>query len=474
MEKLEGYIFTALCSTNFLISCLLFSRVTREQREPYMDELFHVPQAQKYCQGRFNEWDPMITTLPGLYLISVGVIKPLVWLADLTGDVVCSTAMLRFINLLFNCGNLYLLYLLICKLHMREKTRTSSRRVLSALSLSTFPVLYFFNFLYYTDAGSTFFILFTYLMTLHGCHKASAFLGVCSVLFRQTNIIWVAFCAATLVATRMDEAWKTEHTKKKDEKSPPCQIPLSISGVKKILLFTLEFLTSPCHLKAVLLVAWPYVLVGIGFFVFVMLNNGIVVGDRTSHEACLNFPQLFYFFSFSLFFSLPVSLGYHRVLRFLQVLKKKPLLFLSLTVVSVLLVWKFTYVHKYLLADNRHFPFYVWRRLFQKHELVRFLLVPAYIFGGWNFLDSFKSRSLFWILAFLACLLCATVPQKLLEFRYFIIPYLMYRLHMPLPSLPRLAGEFILYTVVNAATIYIFITKTFHWPNSTAAQRFMW
>ncbi|XP_029968798.1 dol-P-Glc:Glc(2)Man(9)GlcNAc(2)-PP-Dol alpha-1,2-glucosyltransferase [Salarias fasciatus] len=474
MEKLEGYIFTALCSTNFLISCLLFSRVTREQREPYMDEVFHVPQAQKYCQGRFNEWDPMITTLPGLYLISVGVIKPVVWLADLTGDVVCSTAMLRFVNLLFNCGNLYLMYLLICKLHIREKTRTSSRRVLSALSLSTFPVLYFFNFLYYTDAGSTFFILFTYLMTLYGCHKASALLGVCSVLFRQTNIIWVAFCAGTLVAARMDEAWRTEQTKKKDEKPPPSQVPLSISGVKKIALFTLEFLTSPCHVKAVLLVAWPYALVGGGFLAFVLLNDGIVVGDRTSHEACLNFPQLFYFFSFSLFFSLPVSLCYHRVLRFLQALKKQPLLFLFLAAVSVLLVWKFTYVHKYLLADNRHFPFYVWKRVFQRHELVRFLLVPAYIFAGWNFLDTLKSRSVFWSLAFLACLLCATVPQKLLEFRYFIVPYLMYRLHMPLPSLPRLSVEFILYTAVNAATIYIFVAKTFHWPDSTATQRFMW
>lgn len=72
------------------------------------------------------QWDPMITTLPGLYLVSVGVIKPVVWLADLTGAVVCSTAMLRFVNLLFNCGNLYLLYLLICKLHLREKVLPNS------------------------------------------------------------------------------------------------------------------------------------------------------------------------------------------------------------------------------------------------------------------------------------------------------------------------------------------------------------
>ena len=32
----------------------------------HQDEVFHVPQAQKYCEGRFNEWDDKITTPPGL------------------------------------------------------------------------------------------------------------------------------------------------------------------------------------------------------------------------------------------------------------------------------------------------------------------------------------------------------------------------------------------------------------------------
>lgn len=81
------------------------------------------------------QWDPMITTLPGLYLASVGVIGPVVWLSGLTGNVVCSTAMLRFINLLFNCGNLYLLYLLICKLHHREKVLLTDNHVNSCQCL---------------------------------------------------------------------------------------------------------------------------------------------------------------------------------------------------------------------------------------------------------------------------------------------------------------------------------------------------
>ena len=38
------------------------------QPAPYMDEVFHVPQAANYCHHNFSHWDPMITTLPGLYV----------------------------------------------------------------------------------------------------------------------------------------------------------------------------------------------------------------------------------------------------------------------------------------------------------------------------------------------------------------------------------------------------------------------
>ncbi|TSK13165.1 Dol-P-Glc:Glc(2)Man(9)GlcNAc(2)-PP-Dol alpha-1,2-glucosyltransferase [Bagarius yarrelli] len=438
-----------------------------------MDEIFHVPQAQKYCEGKFTEWDPMITTPPGLYLLSVGVIKPVMWLVGWTGPAVCSTAILRFMNVLFNCGNLYILYLLICHIHPKEKSRAYGRRVLSALTLSSFPVLYFFTFLYYTDAGSTFFTLFSYLMCLYRCHQASALLGICAILFRQTNIIWVAFCAGTVVAHKLDEAWRVELLKKRDEKSSS-QISVPMSVVTRLAHFLLKYLLSPFNLKSVLFLIWPYAVVALGFVVFVVLNDGIVVGDRTSHEACLNVPQLFYFLSFTLIFSLPLTFSYNRMVRFVQSLRKHPFLFLLIAALSLLLVWKFTFVHKYLLADNRHFPFYVWKRIFQKHELIRFLLVPAYLFAAWIFIDTLTSKSLLWILAFCVCLLAATVPQKLLEFRYFILPYLLYRIHLPLSSLPRLLLEFALYTAVNAATIYIFIQKTFRWPDSPAVQRFMW
>ncbi|XP_049669913.1 dol-P-Glc:Glc(2)Man(9)GlcNAc(2)-PP-Dol alpha-1,2-glucosyltransferase isoform X4 [Accipiter gentilis] len=121
MERSEAYGFSAAMSGAFLLSCLLFAAINRRQRGPYMDEAFHVPQAQAYCHGRFLQWDPMITTLPGLYLASVGVVKPAARLFGWTGSVVCSVGMLRFINLLFSAGNFYLLYLLLLKIHLKNK-----------------------------------------------------------------------------------------------------------------------------------------------------------------------------------------------------------------------------------------------------------------------------------------------------------------------------------------------------------------
>ncbi|XP_030071621.1 dol-P-Glc:Glc(2)Man(9)GlcNAc(2)-PP-Dol alpha-1,2-glucosyltransferase A [Microcaecilia unicolor] len=471
MERPEGWCFSALLSGSFLLSCLLFSHISRQQRQPYMDELFHMPQAQQYCGGHFRQWDPMITTLPGLYLVSVGLLKPAAWLFGWSQDVVCSPGMLRFVNLLFGIGNLYLLNLLICKIHHKNKAAFGFQRILSSLTLSMLPPLYFLTFLYYTDAGSTFFTLFMYLMSLYGKHKTAALLGFCAFLFRQTNIIWIIFCAGSLVAEKLTEAWKVELSKKdKNVSTSTGSLPESVEGLK----FLVGYLMSFKNVKTLLILTWPYAFLVLAFFGFLVFNGGIVVGDRSNHEACLNFPQLFYFFSFTLVFSFPYLLSPQKIANFLLSVWRQPVHYILLTLVSLLLVCKFTYVHKYLLADNRHYTFYIWQRIFQRHELVKYALVPGYIFAGWRFTDSLKSKSLFWNLMFFACIFVATVPQKLLEFRYFILPYLIYRLNVPLPSVPRQLLEAGLCVVVNALTVYLFLNKTFQWPGSEDIQRFMW
>ena len=37
-----------------------------------------------------------------------------------------------------------------------------------------------------------------------------------------------------------------------------------------------------------------------------------------------------------------------------------------------------SYEHPYLLADNRHYPFYIWKNIFRYHHTVKYLLVSGY------------------------------------------------------------------------------------------------
>lgn len=70
------------------------------------------------------QWDPMITTLPGLYFASLPLLYP-VSLMFYRGNMhsVCTTSLLRSVNVLFALGNLYLLYLISRKLHYNGKVQ---------------------------------------------------------------------------------------------------------------------------------------------------------------------------------------------------------------------------------------------------------------------------------------------------------------------------------------------------------------
>lgn len=92
------------------------------------DETLHAKQAASYFDGDFVSWDPKITTPPGLYAVSLPI-----------GSARLSR--LRFVNLIFG----------LLLLAVLEK---------SGVLVVTMPILFPFIFLYYTDCGSLFFVLF--------------------------------------------------------------------------------------------------------------------------------------------------------------------------------------------------------------------------------------------------------------------------------------------------------------------------
>ena len=43
------------CVAFLYVGGLILAEVSKYQGEPYMDEIFHIRQAQKYCVGRYSE-----------------------------------------------------------------------------------------------------------------------------------------------------------------------------------------------------------------------------------------------------------------------------------------------------------------------------------------------------------------------------------------------------------------------------------
>ncbi len=70
-----------------------------------------------------SQWDPMITTLPGLYLSSIGIYQPLSRLFGVSMQLLCSTFWLRSINVLFTVGNALVMRFLLQTLHKTDKAR---------------------------------------------------------------------------------------------------------------------------------------------------------------------------------------------------------------------------------------------------------------------------------------------------------------------------------------------------------------
>ena len=165
-----------------------------------------MPQAQAYCHGNYSYWDPMITTPPGLYMTSLCVVKTMKSVLQLTGlfrqlealnDGLCSTAVLRYHNVLLLVLNFWIMHKILQIQHThnverdgdsnkngRESSLASSvslrghHLLLLSLNLLTFPVLFFFSFLYYTDMGAVCFVLLGYWLSLVDRHKTSAVVRV--------------------------------------------------------------------------------------------------------------------------------------------------------------------------------------------------------------------------------------------------------------------------------------------------------
>ncbi|KAF2150548.1 glycosyltransferase family 59 protein [Myriangium duriaei CBS 260.36] len=567
-------VWTAIAVLGALIgiwSGFVFSVVT----EPYLDEVFHVGQAQKYLAGRYLEWDPKITTPPALYVLST----LLSWVTGLS-----STNSLRAINGLLLPCLVFILLDMEMKLKSIGKNQNdrnsnsgfSAHQLHVAFNIALFPPLFFFSALYYTDIAAVVSVLLCWNSFLRSHARAfptvlqdisTIFWGVISLTFRQTNIFWVSiFPAAILLVSRIDVGLDDPDGKEGTLLDSPVReasvdeyLWCILSLVQRFLrIVQLSFSGRYAFLRLVRLLI-PYAIILAFFAGFVLWNGGVVLGDKSNHIATIHLPQMLYIWPYMLFFSFPLAYPYiiqglfsllGRIsaigsLEFNLMFKRKdifprttPLLIFAL--IAGFIIYFNTIIHPFTLADNRHYMFYIFR-LLTHYRITKFLVIPVYAVGSWAIIQTLgapacvgmvadkksgtasvkaertsdcdkagppparplrlnlavarEGAPVSFVLVWLVTTTLQLVTAPLVEPRYFILPWIMWRIRVPRAGQEpqrgsekqslvqrmlyehdhRLWIETAWFLVVNAVTGYIFLYWGFEWVQEEGkVQRFMW
>ncbi|KAM3340898.1 dol-P-Glc:Glc(2)Man(9)GlcNAc(2)-PP-Dol alpha-1,2-glucosyltransferase isoform X1 [Capsicum galapagoense] len=484
--------------------------------QPYMDEIFHIPQAQQYCKGNLRSWDPMITTPPGLYIVSLAYVASLFpGLFSIKVDALfseaCSSSILRSTNGVLAVFCSILVYNILT--HLRPSL--NDRKVtLRTVVLALYPLHWFFTFLYYTDVASLTAVLASYLMSLKKKHFFSSLVGALAVLIRQTNIIWIFFIACTgvldyILDQQKDSANLTDSSQSQGKDA----FPVSSQGVgtrsnlrkRRIhnqaatfsshthqtiasTAVSSDFFHEVCEISSRLwqfkweLIAsfWPYLIIIAAFIIFVFWNGSIVLGAKEAHTVSPHFAQLMYFSLVSVLFMTPVhfTIGQAAALAQSFCKKNKLVIFFQLCTaltVGFLSVHFFSIAHPYLVADNRHYTFYLWRKVIKSHWSMKYLLVPLYVYSWMSIFKILaKSRRKTWVLAYFLATAATLIPAPLIEFRYYTIPFFFLILHAHVDDDRSWLLMGILYVATNTFIMYMFLFRPFSWAHGAGVQRFIW
>ncbi|KAK0629589.1 DIE2/ALG10 family-domain-containing protein [Bombardia bombarda] len=324
--KVGGFFFVFVFARSWL------ALVDHHVPEPYLDEFFHIPQAQVYCDGRYLEWDDKITTPPGLYLLSVAYHK-LFRIAE------CTAHSLRSYNLLATL--LTSLFAAICRNQIEARTAERDGNLAAqafslysyhtALNIALFPVLFFFSALYYTDVASTLLVLVAYANHLRRVAPEApgllnsiwtVALGIGALFMRQTNVFWVVVYMGGLEVVHVVRSLHPESVK----------TPRFLTLAENVLFYARRYaegyvhdpplhmawpddwffcllsiaIAAVCNPVKVLRQVWPHVTVLILFAGFVVWNGGVVLGDKSNHVATIHLAQMLYIWPFFAFFSAPL------------------------------------------------------------------------------------------------------------------------------------------------------------------------
>lgn len=161
-----------------------------------------------------------------------------------------------------------------------------------------------------------------------------------------------------------------------------------------------------------------------------------------------------------------------------QILKhiyRNSLTYALIGLLMVPVIHYFSYNHLYLLSDNRHFTFYIWRKWFLRGRMFKFFIIPTYLLSFAFIYVTVRHLRIVSFLGGFISICLVLIPAHLVEFRYFILPFALWRLNVQKSNSFVTFVEILIHLVVNLFTISLFLFRPFKWQNEPEnLQRFMW
>ena len=222
---------------------------------------------------------------------------------------------------------------------------------------------------------------------------------------------------------------------------------------------------------------------------------------------------MLYIWPFITFFSWPLLLPQVLDMNSLRSRMPRPVIAITVMVIMTSVVHFNTVVHPFTLADNRHYMFYVFRLLLC-HPLLKYAAVPVYFLCAWLVVGALggiqpgTGERVSFVLVWLVSTALSLITAPLVEPRYFMVPWLIWRLHVPgkvqltddehkktdtnatdqavrkqygmHPIIIWILGnlqwiELAWFLLINAATCWLFLERPFEWKQEPGKpQRFMW
>lgn len=356
VKRNKAFVFF-ICFAFFLWFIILFF-----SQDTFVDEKTHLRQITRFRKGNF-EILPSLTTIPGYH----AVIAFFVHFFEHP-----SLALVRSISLLLSSSSLIVAYFISKKLNSKHPLIKTLQCVFLPISFLYFPLIY-------TDIFSLLLVLLALYFILDGKYGLSALFSLASILVRQDDVIWIALI------------WVYAY--------------LSIYGFS----FSLK------NIQAYVRRTIGHLVVFIIFIIFVLVNGGVALGDKSNHQVGFYMGNSYFFLTTVGLLFFPILFAY---IRKFDLSKVKPFILYGVGV-GIIIAGSFIFIQPEIHHGNNKLSMLRNILLQSGYHQYMWAYVAAIFIGYITlFLMKFEKKRMI----LLPFIFMSLFPSFLVEQRYYIIP----------------------------------------------------